>query len=253
MTKPEIWTKPKFFSDTKYFWYRIRYFFDTNFFPIPIPILFSIPKFFETNTETFSDTKFFSKPIPILFSIPKKFETDTNTFIDTKIFRNRYRYYQKQWKSFEIEKFQNQNVTLWFLRRLSFGDFWPLLPRAGIYCMIHSASGLGKSLGRWGWTQYSPPLCIYSFFQILFRHEKMNREGSHCKSDPNYSFSSCVKQSISNKLGCKLPWDQQSIGIVRVPLIVASWHPGWEEMENLRGNLRIFKEVWGNLSKFERK
>ena len=22
----------------------------------------------------------------------------------------------------------------------------------------------------------------------------------------------------------------------RVPLIVASWHPGWEEMENLRGN-----------------
>ena len=74
---------------------------------------------------------------------------------------------------------------------------------------------LGKSLGRWGCrTQYSSPLCIYSFFQILFRHEKMNREGSHCKSDPNYSFSSCVKQSISNKLGCKLPWDQQSIGIV---------------------------------------
>ena len=24
----------------------------------------------------------------------------------------------------------------------------------------------------------------------------------------------------------------------RVPLIVASWHPGWEEMENLRGNLK---------------
>ena len=29
-----------------------------------------------------------------------------------------------------------------------------------------------------------------------------------------------------------------SIPSDRVPLIVASWHPGWEEMENLRGNLR---------------
>ena len=67
-------------------------FFDTNFFPIPIPILFSIPKFYETDTDTFFDTKiirnryryFFryqniSKPIPILFSIPKNFETDTDT------------------------------------------------------------------------------------------------------------------------------------------------------------------------------
>ena len=77
-----------------------------------MPILFLIPKFFETDTDTFFRYQFFSKPIPILFSIPKIFETNTDTFFDTKNFRNQYRYHQNNWKSFETEKFRNQNVTL---------------------------------------------------------------------------------------------------------------------------------------------
>ena len=91
---------------------------DTNFFPIPIPILFSIPKKIETDTNTFIDTKNFRnqvflipnpilfsipnffryqyryffryqilpKPIPKLFPIPKFIETDTDTFFDTNFF-----------------------------------------------------------------------------------------------------------------------------------------------------------------------
>ena len=69
-----VWRNPK--SERN----RIR-----NFFPIP--------NFFDTESDTFSDTDFFPIPIPILFSIPKFYETDTNTFFDTKIFRNRYRYF----------------------------------------------------------------------------------------------------------------------------------------------------------------
>ena len=101
-------------------------FFRYQFFSIPNPILFSIPNFFryryryffryqffsDTNTDTFFNTKIFPIPIPILFSIPNFFETDTDTFFDTKIFRNRY--HQKNWKSFETEKFRNQHVTLCF-------------------------------------------------------------------------------------------------------------------------------------------
>ena len=116
VTKPKIWTKPnpKLFSDTKFFRYRIRYFFRYRFFS-------------DTDTDTFFDTKIlrnryqyffryqnFSKPIPILFSIPIFFETDTDTFFETKNFRNRYRYHPNNWNSFETEKFRNRNVTLWY-------------------------------------------------------------------------------------------------------------------------------------------
>ena len=69
-----VWRNPK--SERN----RIR-----NFFPRP--------NFFDTESNTFSDTDFFPIPIPILFSIPKFYETDTNTFFDTKIFRNQYRYF----------------------------------------------------------------------------------------------------------------------------------------------------------------
>ena len=35
--------------------------------------------------------------------------------------------------------------------------------------------------------------------------------------------------------------------LIRVTLIVPACQPGWEEMENLRGNLRTFEGVWGGL------
>ena len=40
----------------------------------------------------------------------KKFKTDSNTFFATKNFRNRYRYHQQNWKSFETEKFRNRRL-----------------------------------------------------------------------------------------------------------------------------------------------
>ena len=79
-----VWRNPK--SERN----RIR-----NFFPIP--------NFFDTESDTFSDTDFFPIPIPILFSIPKFYETDTNTFFDTKFFRNRYQYFFSKPKFFETE------------------------------------------------------------------------------------------------------------------------------------------------------
>ena len=92
-----VWRNPK--SERN----RIR-----NFFPIPI--------FFDTESDTFFDTKFFPIPIPILFSIPNFFETDTDTFFDTKKNRNRYQYFYRYQNfskpipilSKNIEKFRNQ-------------------------------------------------------------------------------------------------------------------------------------------------
>ena len=54
----------------------------------------------ETDAETFfSDTKFS--------------ETETETFFQYQIFQNRHQNPQKIGKSFESEKFRNQNVNLW--------------------------------------------------------------------------------------------------------------------------------------------
>ena len=36
----------------------------------------------------------------------------------------------------------------------------------------------------------------------------------------------------------------QCFVITRVALIVPACQPGWEEMENLRGNLKKFEEIW---------
>ena len=76
-------TESKTFSDTKFFRYRIRYFFRYQFF---------------SNNDPFFRYKFCLKPIPILFPIPKFSETNTDTLIVTYFFRNRYRYHLKTWK-----------------------------------------------------------------------------------------------------------------------------------------------------------
>ena len=39
----------------------------------------------------------------------------------------------------------------------------------------------------------------------------------------------------------------------RVTLVVPACQPGWEEMENLTGNLRKFEKIWENLRKFEKR
>ena len=44
---------------------------------------------------------------------------------------------------------------------------------------------------------------------------------------------------------------QCPVSVDRVPLIVASWHPGWEEMENFRGNGRKSGIDESQKSKFE--
>ena len=115
-----------------------------------------MPKNSETDTNTFSDNKFFrnwyryffryqifSKPIPILCPIPNFFETDTDTFSNTKNFQNRYQYHQKKWKSFETEKFRNQNVTLW-----SKGTFFHILPLRKVITWRNSQM-LGTHFREW--------------------------------------------------------------------------------------------------------
>ena len=38
----------------------------------------------------------------------------------------------------------------------------------------------------------------------VIHHIKMNRPGYQCEEDDNYSFSFCLKQSVTNTIGCRL-------------------------------------------------
>ena len=44
----------------------------------------------------------------------------------------------------------------------------------------------------------------------LTKHKRLNQDRKPCESDPSYSFTVCIKEKLSEKLGCRLPWDKWS-------------------------------------------
>ena len=50
----------------------------------------------------------------------------------------------------------------------------------------------------------------YSHDLTLTRHKRLNLEQRPCEKDPAYSFTVCVKEKLSARFGCRLPWDKWS-------------------------------------------
>ena len=48
----------------------------------------------------------------------------------------------------------------------------------------------------------------------LIRRERLNRPESPCNPDIGYKFNQCIKQSVSDIIGCKLPWDKHTEGSI---------------------------------------
>ena len=44
----------------------------------------------------------------------------------------------------------------------------------------------------------------------LTKHRKLNLVNRPCEEEESYSFTTCVKESISKKVGCRPPWDKKS-------------------------------------------
>ena len=49
-------------------------------------------------------------------------------------------------------------------------------------------------------------LCLIT----LTKHKKLNLGRRPCEEDPTYSFITCTKEKLSQKIGCRLPWDRWS-------------------------------------------
>ena len=64
----------------------------------------------------------------------------------------------------------------------------------------------------------------FGFFLELVRRERLNRAESPCNPNPGYKFNSCIKQSLSDSIGCKLPWDKLSKGSQFQNMLIFCYH-----------------------------
>ena len=51
----------------------------------------------------------------------------------------------------------------------------------------------------------------YLYLKVV-RQERLNRVVQPCNPESGYSFSSCIKSSVSTKVGCRQPWDTDTTG-----------------------------------------
>ena len=58
----------------------------------------------------------------------------------------------------------------------------------------------------------------YLYPQVV-REEKMNRPSQPCNTDPQYGFTACVKKTLSDRVGCVLPWDKTTKGKLITSLV----------------------------------
>ena len=42
------------------------------------------------------------------------------------------------------------------------------------------------------------------------QHKKLNLDHKPCEDDPKYNFNSCIKETLSQKVGCRFPLDKQA-------------------------------------------
>ena len=63
----------------------------------------------------------------------------------------------------------------------------------------------------------------------LTKHKKLNLGRQPCEEDPRYSFAACAKEKLSEKLGCRLPWDRWS----RQDRFICTTEQEFEEIEQI--------------------
>ena len=73
---------------------------------------------------------------------------------------------------------------------------------------VANINPLGPPMSFWQFKGWSMP----SHYQeiSLTKHKKLNLGHRPCEEKKDYSFTICVKESLSQQVGCRLPWDRWS-------------------------------------------
>ena len=58
----------------------------------------------------------------------------------------------------------------------------------------------GRTLGGGG----------YYYMITLTKHKRLNLDERPCEEDPSYNFNTCIKEKLSENVGCRLSWDRWS-------------------------------------------
>jgi hypothetical protein len=53
-------------------------------------------------------------------------------------------------------------------------------------------------------------LFLHSRYISVTKHRKRNEKTNPCNENPNYDFQLCVRNSLTRKVGCRMPWDLRS-------------------------------------------
>ena len=57
---------------------------------------------------------------------------------------------------------------------------------------------------------------IKFFYIKAIYHQFLDKPGNPCESSESYSFTACIKNSLSRQIGCRLPWDAWTSKIIPV-------------------------------------
>ena len=68
----------------------------------------------------------------------------------------------------------------------------------------------------------------------LTKHKRLNLDRRPCEEDPFYSFTVCIKEKLSKKIGCRLPWDK--------------WNPQERPVCTSEEQFNQFEELYGKLA-----
>ena len=74
---------------------------------------------------------------------------------------------------------------------------------------IPSENPLGPPIKRWTVMGTRNENGLYNLI-TLTKQKKLNLDQKPCEEDPTYSFTTCTKEKLSEKIGCRLPWDRWS-------------------------------------------
>ena len=49
-----------------------------------------------------------------------------------------------------------------------------------------------------------------AYEMIIVQHDNLDLPSKPCHPSPSYSLTSCIKETLSRDIGCRLPWDSQT-------------------------------------------
>ena len=103
--------------------------------------------------------------------------------------------------SFQIGRDSN-NFKITFKKGLNYTIY---IHDANYYMYAHNPNTVPKIH-----IEVDSPHTTFAYITAVYHVNLDNKEENHCEDSESYSFTACIKNSLSRMVGCRLPWDTWS-------------------------------------------